>query len=96
MQTAIVITPIRIMILLIGNCIAPSVAVSEAPSPSELLEFDDPVGMELWIGIVNLDEVAPNLVDEVAPNLVDESPLLVSDAHVKLGTVCPAEWQPWA
>jgi len=88
MQTAIIITPIRIMILLIGNCMAPSVAVPEAPSPSELLVFDDPVGMELWTGIVK--------VDEVAPNLVDESPPLISDAHVKLGTVCPAEWQPWA
>jgi len=47
MQVAIVITPMRTMILLIGNCMAPSVAVPEAPSPSELLEFDDPVGMEL-------------------------------------------------
>lgn len=69
---------------------APLVAVPEVPSPSELLEL----GMELWIGVIKVGEVAPNPVDESPPLVLDVPSIPeLPDAHVKLGTMCPVESQ---
>ena len=81
----------RTRIPLIDDCRALSVAVPEAPSPSELPESDVPVSLARGELCVGAAEVAPELVDEsifaldrtelcvgvtkVAPELLDESPL---------------------
>lgn len=77
----------RTRIPLIDDCRALSVAVPEAPSPSELPESDVPVSLargELCVGAAELVDESIFALDrtelcvgvtKVAPELLDESPL---------------------